>query len=484
MTKNLTEQPELASAHYNIAARVLNTPLLLEPGYAKVFLGALAPRIGVAQLLDEHGVIESQEKLRMRADSFETQRDCNRPYQVIDGIAVLPVSGSLVHKYGHLKPYSGLTGYDGLVARIEDAVADGEIEGILLDIDSPGGEVSGCFDCARRIAQLRGTKPIAALCYDMACSAAMAIASAADRRYITSTGRTGSIGVVMMHASMEKRLSKEGYEVTLIHSGALKAAGNPYQALPSEVLEMFQAEADSLRQDFVQLVSDHTQLSVEAILETEAAVFTGQSAIDIGLADELVNGHDAVNVFKEYIKTTSKGALSMSVATQNLKAKAKAADEEEKETKKAQDEQEKSKEEAAEEEEETKAASEEEANEDEDDEEMSVAAAAEIASMCASVGVGSMASRLIKECSTLGEAKKRIEDAKQIRDMCATAKLPDRADGYLAAGLTSDEVRARLFDAMALSDSETHTNNQPPQNTQAQGSNWDMVFKQLNRGKK
>jgi signal peptide peptidase SppA len=475
----------MASAYYNIAARVLNTPLLLEPGYAKVFLGALAPRIGVSHLLDEHGVIESQEKLRMRADSFETQRERNRPYQVIDGIAVLPVSGSLVHKYGHLKPYSGLTGYDGLVARVEDAVADGEIEGILLDIDSPGGEVSGCFDCARRIANLRGTKPIAALCYDMACSAAMAIASAADRRYITATGRIGSIGVVMMHASMEKRLSKEGYEVTLIHSGALKVAGNPYQSLPGEVLEMFQAEADSLRQDFVQLVSENTQLSVEAIHATEAAVFTGQAAIDIGLADELVNGHDALNVFKEYIHSSNKGALSMSLATTSPKAKTQAADEEEKETKKAQDEQDKSKEEAAEEEKETEAASDDKSKEGEDeDEEMSVAAAAEIASLCSTAGVGSLASRLITECSSLREAKERIEDAKQIRDLCATAKLSERADSYIAAGLTADEVRTRLFDALALSDSQLHTNNQPPQKTQAQGSNWDMVFKQLNRGKK
>ncbi|MFL1405382.1 S49 family peptidase [Marinobacter sp. M1N3S26] len=290
--------------HQNIAARVLNTPLLLEPGYARVFIGALAPRLGIASLHDETGLVEPQEKLRMRADAFDPDRPRNRPYEVVNGIAVIPVEGSLVHKFGHLQPFSGMTGYDGIIARVEDALQDNTVTGILLDIDSPGGEVSGCFDTARRIHDLRGIKPIGSIAYDTACSAAMALHSSTDYRYTTATARSGSVGVVMMHASFERQLEEAGIEVTLIHSGAFKVAGNPYENLPAQVLERFQSESDRLRAAFADLVADQIGLSAADVMATEAAIYTGQDAIDVGFADELINGHDMLAAFSDYVQTT------------------------------------------------------------------------------------------------------------------------------------------------------------------------------------
>src|SRR5690606_39452839 len=58
---------------------------------------------------------------------------------------------------------------------------------------------------------------------------------------------SGSVGVVMAHASYEDYLEQEGIKVTLIHSGAHKTDGNPYEDLPGEVLERFQADTDTLR---------------------------------------------------------------------------------------------------------------------------------------------------------------------------------------------------------------------------------------------
>lgn len=305
----------------NIAARVLNQPLLLEPGYARVFLGALAPRLGVASLQDEFGLIESQEKLRMRADSFGSDRPRNRPYEVLNGIALIPVAGTLVHKFGHLQPYSGMTGYDGIIARVEEALADPTVNGILLDMDTPGGEVAGCFDTARRLNELRGQKPIASISYDMACSAGMALHSATDYRYTTTSARTGSVGVVMMHASFEEQLKANGIDVTLIHSGAFKVDGNPYENLPEQVLARFQAESDRLRNEFAEMVATHIGLSASDVLATEAAIYTGQDAIDVGFADELINGHDMLAAFSDYIQTTT----TIGVSTMTVESKTKPA---------------------------------------------------------------------------------------------------------------------------------------------------------------
>lgn len=292
--------------HPHIASRVLNQPILLEPSYAKTFFSALSGRLGITQLTDAGGQVLIGEKLQMEASSFTRSRDSDRAYHVIDGVAVLPVSGTLVHKYGHLQPYSGMTGYDGILVRCRQALSDPEVKGILLDCNTPGGEVSGCFDAAHSLRLMcAGVKPLWALADDMFCSAGMAIASAAERRLITQTAIVGSVGVVMAHASYQEQLEDEGVKVTLIHSGSAKVMGNPYADLSTEDLATFQSRTDALRTEFAQLVATHSNLTLEAIMATEAATYRGKDAVEIGFADEVVNGNEAVAIFAEHLSSST-----------------------------------------------------------------------------------------------------------------------------------------------------------------------------------
>jgi ClpP class serine protease len=293
-----------------IASRVLNTPLLLEPAYARVFFSALGSRLNIAELKDEQGAIDMGQKLRVDARTYNKTRvnawgEEEILFQVVDGIALLDVKGTLAHKSGYLKPYSGMTGYDGIINRAAMMFAESDVKGVLMDMHTPGGEVSGCFDTADRLRQLsqQASKPIWSMACDSACSAGMALASAADRRLITQTGYVGSVGVVMAHASYQNYLEEEGIKVTLIHSGARKVDGNPYEDLPDEVLSRFQADTDALRQQFAELVARNLGITTEAVLATEAAVFRGQAAIDVGFADALVNGHEALAEFSEFLSS-------------------------------------------------------------------------------------------------------------------------------------------------------------------------------------
>jgi ClpP class serine protease len=287
----------------HIASRVLNTPLLLEPGYARTFFSALSSRINISELQDVQGKVEMDAQVEAYMNGYGGVGKPDRPYQVASGIAVIPVTGTLVHKLGQLRPYSGMTGYDGIVRNVQIACADPEVKGILLDLDSPGGEVAGCFDTARYIRELAQDKgkPLWASCYELNCSAAMALASAGSVRLITQTGIAGSVGVLMAHASFEKNLEAEGIKVTLIHSGAHKVDGNPYEDLPESVLAEFQRETDALRNDFANLVADNIGRPVADVLATEARTYRGQEAIDVGFADELINGNDAVDVFSSFL---------------------------------------------------------------------------------------------------------------------------------------------------------------------------------------
>jgi hypothetical protein len=81
-------------------------------------------------------------------------------YDVVAGVACIQVEGMLVQKLGTLRPYSGMTGYDGLRTNFLTAVSDPDVRAIVLDINSPGGEVSGCFELSDTIYASRGLKPI------------------------------------------------------------------------------------------------------------------------------------------------------------------------------------------------------------------------------------------------------------------------------------------------------------------------------------
>ncbi|HFU7657276.1 TPA: S49 family peptidase [Escherichia coli] len=313
----------------HIASMAFNEPLMLEPAYARVFFCALAGQLGITRLTDTVSGItldagQIAEPLALFGEDDDMDPRPSRSYQVANGIAVLPVSGTLVSKTRALQPYSGMTGYNGIIARLQQAISDPGVDGILLDMDTPGGMVSGAFDCADIIARMRDIKPIWALANDMNCSAGQLIASSASRRLVTQTARTGSIGVMMAHSNYGAALKTNGVEVTLIYSGDRKVDGNPYEKLPEDVRADFQTRIDATRQMFAEKVSAYTGMSVQDVLNTEAAVFSGQESVDNGLADELVNNTDALGVMREALdrrkKTTIGGTMpspSASAATNN-----------------------------------------------------------------------------------------------------------------------------------------------------------------------
>lgn len=156
MTAELRNLPHIASMAFN-------EPLMLEPAYARVFFCALAGQLGISRLTDAVSgdsltAGEAPAALALSVDDDGPRQA--RSYQVMNGIAVLPVSGTLVSRTRALQPYSGMTGYNGIIARLQQAASDPMVDGILLDMDTPGGMVAGAFDCADIIARVRDIKPV------------------------------------------------------------------------------------------------------------------------------------------------------------------------------------------------------------------------------------------------------------------------------------------------------------------------------------
>ncbi|MCC7483306.1 MAG: S49 family peptidase, partial [Hyphomicrobiales bacterium] len=286
--------------HARIAARAFNTPLLVEPSKAMAFLSGLGPRIlGRKVEMADHetpdasgtATLPARASILASGLSASLRQHGDTPYPVVDGIAVIEISGVLIHRGGWIGQSSGQTSYEGIAAQIDAAASDPSVRGLALEIDSFGGEVAGVFDLADRIRAIRGSKPVWAFVAEHAFSAGYALASQADRILLPRTGAVGSIGVIVMHADMSGQLDQEGLRVTLIHSGRHKVDGNPYEPLPANVRDDIQREIDVLRFLFAETAAAGRagRLSQEAALATEAATFRGVDAVAAGLADEVTD---------------------------------------------------------------------------------------------------------------------------------------------------------------------------------------------------
>jgi capsid assembly protease len=296
--------------HARIAARAFNTPLLVEPSKAMAFLSGLGPRIlGRRVEMADDDAMEGPVAFPVRAsilaggllDDWSQHGDA--PYALVDGIAVIGISGVLIHRGGWIGRSSGQTSYEGIAAQIEAAAGDTAVRGVALEIDSFGGEVAGVFDLADRIRGLRREKPVWAFVAEHAFSAGYALASQADRILLPRTGALGSIGVVVLHADLSGQLDQDGVRVTLLHSGRHKVDGNPYAPLPEAVRDDIQREIDVLRFLFAETVAAvrAARLSFDAAMATEAATFRGADAVAAGLADEVIDLARGFAAFRQLV---------------------------------------------------------------------------------------------------------------------------------------------------------------------------------------
>jgi signal peptide peptidase SppA len=286
----VTEPPEIVQSPVGptlaqIAGRVLNRPLLLHPDKADLILHVLQGRIGIEPMS-----LPGPEANRF-VGSHRRDNGSVSSMRVANGVAILPIVGSLVNRGAWIGANSGLVSYEGIAAQLREAQADPEVQAILLDIDSPGGEATGMFATANLVRTVNEVKPVLAFVNDVAASAAYGIASAAREIVVSPTSMVGSIGVVLTHLDRSGELEDRGVKPTLIHAGAHKVDGHPFGPLSDAVRADLQAEVLKIYDQFVGLVAEGRagRISAAAIRATEARTYLGADAIAQGLADRMAS---------------------------------------------------------------------------------------------------------------------------------------------------------------------------------------------------
>ena len=270
----------------HLASRLYGTPLLIARAKLDVILAVLGSRIGLP---------DAETQMALPSPRAAT------PFVPV-GIAVIPVHGTLVRRSGGVDAASGLMSYGELGARLDVALADPHVDGILLDIDSPGGEAGGVFELARRIGAANKMKPVWAHANDSAYSAAYAIASAASRLTLSQTAGVGSIGVIALHVDQSVKDAKDGVTYTAIYAGSHKNDFSPHAPLSPEAVTTLQSEVDRLYGLFVDHVALMRGLDSEVIRAMEAGLVFGDAAVAAGLADAVTNLDDVVGEFATHLQ--------------------------------------------------------------------------------------------------------------------------------------------------------------------------------------
>lgn len=278
----------------HVASEVIGSPWLIHPDKARVILAAIGPRLGLARMEDMPPAVEAEEPELPEAPV---------------GIAVLRIDGTLLHRSLGMTAMSGLNTYEEIRAELDAALEDPAVDGILLDINSPGGLASGNFDLADAIYAARGRKPIYAVANESAFSAAYSLASAAERVFVPRTAGVGSVGVVFAHVDESQADHQAGLKYTLIHAGARKVDGNSHEPLSARARGDMQQRVDSLYELFVSTVSRNLGMDEAKVRETEAGVFFGADAVEAGLAHEVGTRDDALAALAAEARKKKKPAM-------------------------------------------------------------------------------------------------------------------------------------------------------------------------------
>lgn len=334
--------------------------------------------------------------LLIEAAKIDAAYAARRPYALESGVAIIDIAGVLANEPSLFDAIVyGATAYGQILDEVEQAVTDPEVRGILLRVSSPGGDSDGAFETADALARLGKQKPLWAVADNSMFSAAYLLASSAARIYVPEyTGGAGSIGVYAQHLDWSEYNRKLGVKVTYIAEGEGKTDGNPDEPLSESARAALESEVARLYGLFVTAVAARRGLSEDAVRDLGAALKYGPDAVTAGLADRTGTFRDALS---DLIAATRKSGAATSITISTNPGGNQSMTEE----------------------------------------------MAQIANPEPPIDVEAIR----------GEARRQgYAEAREIVELCALARMPNRAIGLLARSTTVGEVRQQLLEALVAED--------------------------------
>ena len=268
-----TRGPGLPGA---ILATLADAPWAMEPGA----LARFAARVAKAVAAQPPPQIEAAADPAMRAVNVARPQRARR-------VGLISIDAPLVHRPSWATKVGMAQSAQTIQAALRAAAADPTIDVLVLDIDSPGGEVFGIEELANDVAAF--PKPVVAVANSLAASGAYWIASQAHRLVVTPSGEVGSIGVYGMHIDASGALEQAGLRPTLVSAGRFKTEGTLFAPLSEEGRAAMQGRVDDYYAAFVRAVARGRGVPAPVVQDGfgEGRLVGAEQALRMGMVDAI-----------------------------------------------------------------------------------------------------------------------------------------------------------------------------------------------------
>jgi signal peptide peptidase SppA len=216
--------------------------------------------------------------------------------KIINGIAVIPVTGVLRDEVDMMVRWGMASSYQLIERDFNQAMDNTQVKGVLFYFDSPGGSAIGCKRVADTVFDSRGVKPVRAYVQGICGSAAFYIASACDRIEATADSLVGSVGTIMPHQECSGALKEFGIGATVFTNAdsPKKGHGNVYEPLSDEARKTLQDFVNSYGSAFIADVARYRGIDTEGVIANygQGDAMRADKAVKVGVVDAVVDGYD------------------------------------------------------------------------------------------------------------------------------------------------------------------------------------------------
>lgn len=265
--------------------------------------------IAGTQKLEAH---QAQHGIKAEFHDDEEEENLKDYLQIVDGVAIINVSGSLVDEtLGWRGKYYGMTGYGDIQRAAVAAVKNPEVSSIMLNIKSGGGAVSGVQETADLLANIDKIKPVTTYTSSYMGSAALWLGMAGREVFASETAIVGSIGTLIVMTSRHRMLQENGIDAVVVRSGKYKALGHPAEPMSDEAVAQAQEKADYLADIFLTYVAGRRKVTKAAADSKfgQGREFIGTQAAAVGLIDKVVSYSDAYVRAKSLAGNDNRGRI-------------------------------------------------------------------------------------------------------------------------------------------------------------------------------
>lgn len=213
-------------------------------------------------------------------------------------LAMVPIEGVITGQ--HKNYQQSMT--DSAIEKIKQATEDESIKGLLLYLNTPGGEVTASDKIYHAAMKFKETgRPIVAYMDTVAASGGYYIACAADEIIATETTITGSIGVILGGLNAKDMMDKIGVKSQTFKSGPFKDTLSMSREMREDEKAYIQSLVDATYEKFAGIVSEARDIPVPQLKNgiADGRIFHGTSAKEIGLVDNTGYAEDALNALKK-----------------------------------------------------------------------------------------------------------------------------------------------------------------------------------------